>query len=281
MANPMHADTDETTGARWYIHPRTGERFVSVTTVLSNIAKYGLPDWAAKLTADAAYRYLPRLNDSLNVDPCNCTGEDACGICRVCIRDWLARRHYDERDKAASLGSRLHEAAEHHALFGSGGHVDDEVQPFLTQYLRWVEAWKPSYVATEMTVISRKWGYAGTLDGIAVYEEANLPERFKDLAGLNVVDDIKTGKSLDIPKGWQIVAYANADSVLLPDGSEEPMPPIGGGIVLHIRPELVQVRRVELSPANLQYFIHLLRVTEGLGAGLNSVLSRPFTLKEK
>lgn len=280
MANPLHAETNESTGARWYIHPRTGERFVSVTTVLSNVAKYGLPAWSAKLTADATYAHLSRVNASVLHDPCNSAGDNACGVCRACVRDWLANQHIETRDHAASLGTRLHEAAEHHTLFGPGGHVDEEVQPFTSQYLRWTDAWKPSFTASEMTVISRKWGYAGTLDWIATFEEANLPKDFQPLAGLNIVGDNKTSKTVDICKGWQVVAYANADTVLLPDGSEEPMPEIGGGLILHIRPDLLQVRRVHVTPANLQYFIHLLRVTEGLNAGLNSVLSRPFTLKE-
>jgi len=40
------------------------------------------------------------------------------------------------------------------------------------------------------------------------------------------------------------------------------------------------MREVHLTAENFQYFIHLLRVVEGLSAGLNTVLSRPVTLKE-
>jgi hypothetical protein len=281
VSAPVNAVTDTETGSRWYVHPITGERFISVTTVLSNVAKYGLPDWSAGLTADAAFQHLPRLNASVLHDPCNATGDDACGLCRACVRVWLANRHNDVRDTAASLGTRLHEAAEHHTLFGPGGSVDAEVQPFADRYLQWVEQWKPAFSASEMTVISRKWGYAGTLDWIATFEEANLPDKFKDLAGLNVLGDNLTGKSIAIQKGWQVCAYTHADAVLLPDGSEEPLPEIGGGLVLHIRPERpAQVRRVDISTKTHQNFIHLLRAVEGLNAGLNSVLSRPFSLKE-
>lgn len=280
MGEPANAVTDTLTGGRWYVHPVTGERFISVTTVLGHVGKYGLPGWAAKLTADAAYRFLPRVNNSVLNNPCNAIGDDACGVCAACVRDWLADRHNAERDHAASIGTRLHAAAEHHILFGPGGSVDEEVKPYLDQYLRWVDAWKPEFVASEMTIISRKWGYAGTLDWIGRFQAANLPQGFESLAGLNIVGDNKTGKHVDILKGWQVIAYANADAVLLPDGTEEPVPEIGGGLIVHIRPELLQVREVDMSDRNFDHFIHLLRVAEGLGAGLNSVLSRPFTLKE-
>lgn len=281
MSGPKFADTDETTGARWYVHPRTGERFISVTTVLGYVAKFGLPKWAAKLTAEAAFRYVNEISRALLHDPCQSTGDDACGLCRPCLIGWLSNRHNDERDRAASIGTRLHEAAEARVLFGPGATVDEEIQPLLDHYVRWLEAWKPEFVATEMTVISRKYGYAGTLDKIVRLSQVDLlPPSFQPLAGLNLVGDTKTGKHIDIINGWQVNAYAHADAVLLPDGSEEPMPSIGGGLIVHVRPDKLQVRRVEVNQATFARFIHLLRVADGLTAGLNTVLSRPFTLKE-
>jgi hypothetical protein len=164
-------------------------------------------------------------------------------------------------------------------LFGEGMHIDDDVRPFVEQYRRWRDTYRPEFLATEMTVISRKWGYAGTLD--AITRIASMPPKLKHLNGLPTCNDLKTSKSVDICKGWQVVAYANADAVLLPDGTEEPMPEIKGGLIVHIRPDKVQMREVYLTDANFQSFIHMLRVVEGLSAGLNTVLSRPVTLKEK
>jgi hypothetical protein len=278
VSNPLHAETDQASGSRWYIHPTTGERFISVTTVLGNIARFGLNDWAAKLSAEAAFEWLPWLTCCADVPSCNIKGDDACGNCRACAIGYLANRHNEVRDAAGDLGSKLHDAAEQDALFGQGARVDSDVLPFLSQYERWRDAWKPTFHATEMTVISRKWGYAGTLDWIAQF--ADLPKKFAHLNGLPVLGDTKTGKHVDIPKGWQVVAYAKADAVLLPDGSEVPMPAVFGGLLLHIRPDRVQVREVHLTDANHGYFVHMLRVVEGLGLGLNSAMSRPYTLKE-
>ncbi len=280
MSAPANSETNEA-GARWYVHPLTGERFISVTTVLSHIAKFGLTDWAARLSADAAFHRLPWLRRCAQVATCNATGDDACGNCRTCATTWLANRHNEERDTAAERGIRLHDAAEQHALFGPGAHVDDDVRPYVEQYLRWREAYQPVDLAAEMTVISRKWGYAGTLDALVRFDDpGRLPKSMRHLAGVPVCADYKTSKHVDIPKGWQVVAYAAADTVLLPDGSEQPMPEIKGGLIVHIWPNKVQSREVYLTDANHAHFVHMLRVAEALGAGLNTVLSKPHTLKE-
>lgn len=278
--NPPTSETDEVTGNRWYIHPKTGERFISVTTVLSHINKFGLVDWSARLAAEAAFDRLPWLNRASRVAPCNATKtSDACGNCRPCVSYWLAGRHNQVRDDAADKGSRVHEAAEQIALFGSGAHVDADIRPYVDQYMRWRNVYRPVYEATELTVISRKWGYAGTLDGILRFpDDSPLPKQLKHLAGVPVLKDTKTGKHLDKPNGWQVNAYAKADAVLLPDGEELPMPEVGGGLILHVRPDRVQMREVHINDANHARFVHMLHVVEGLLEPLGTVMSRPVNL---
>lgn len=282
-AGPANAETDDATGHRWYIHPRTGERFISVTTVLSHISKFGLPAWSARLSAEAAFDRLPWLIRASRTPACNATKtSDACGNCRDCVTYWLADRHNQVRDDAADRGRRIHEAAEQLELFGEGAHVDDDIAPYVQQYRRWRTLYRPEFLATEMTVISRKWGYAGTLDGILRFpEDSPLPKSLKHLAGLPLCDDIKSGRHVDKPNGWQVTAYKMADAVLLPDGDELPMPEIRGGLILHVRPERVQMREVHTTDENFAYFVHMCRVVEGLGASLNSVLSRPVTMPKE
>jgi hypothetical protein len=280
---PANAETDPITGSRWYIHPVTGERFISVTTVLGYISKFGLPTWSGRLAAESAFDRLPWLIRCSRNAPCNSskTG-DACGQCRDCAVLWLSTRHEQVRDDAGDRGRRIHAAAEQLELFGEGFHVDDDIAPYVAQYRRWRSLYRPRFEAAEMTVISRKWGYAGTLDGILRFPaNSPLPKSLKHLAGLPVVDDIKSGKHLAHPEGWQVNAYAAADVVLLPDGSELPMPDIEGGLILHVRPDKVQMREVHLNPENHANFVHMLRAVEGLIAPLGTVLSRPVNLPKE
>ena len=54
MSGPKAADT-KTDGSRTYIYPPTGEKFPSVTTILSGTdGKRYLIDWSAKLAAERA-----------------------------------------------------------------------------------------------------------------------------------------------------------------------------------------------------------------------------------
>lgn len=280
LAKPQPANAELVDGDRWYVHPITGERFISVTTVLGDVAKFGLPRWAAGLSARAAFDQLDWLNRAALMDACNSTQtDDACGDCPACVIAWLSTRHDEVRDDAAELGRKLHDAAEEHALWGPGAHLDEQVRPFFEHWLRWREAWRVDFEATEMTVISRKWGYAGTLDAAVRLTHADLlPKPFRHLTGLLLCVDYKTGKHIDIPKGWQVTAYSRADAVLLKDGTELPMPEFRGGLLVHIRPDRLQVREVHTSDRVFASFIHVLRMAEALDAGLNSVLSRPYTL---
>jgi hypothetical protein len=56
---------------------------------------------------------------------------------------------------------------------------------------------------------------------------------------------------------------------------------VDGGLILHIRPDKVQMREVYVTDANHAAFVHELRVAEALGAGLNTVLSRPINLPKE
>jgi hypothetical protein len=279
---PVNAETDKATGSRWYVHPITGERFISVTTVLGYISKFGLPGWAGRLAAEAAFDRLPWLVRCSRNKPCNSskTG-DACGNCPECAVLWLSLRHEQVRDDAGDVGRRVHKAAEQMTVFGPGAHVDEDIRPLVEKLVQWRRLYRPEYESAEVTVISRKWGYAGTLDDILRFPaDSPLPKSLQHLKGLALVDDLKTGKHLDKPNGWQVNAYARADAVLLDDGTELPMPQIDGGLIVHIRPDKVQMREVHLSDVNHQRFVHMLRVVEGLIEPLGTVLSRPATMPQ-
>ena len=74
--------------------------------------------------------------------------------------------------------------------------------------------------------------YAGTLDAILRFtDDSDLPKPMRHLKNLNILDDYKTGKYVGAPNSWQLNAYRFAEAVLLPDGTEEPMPPIEAGLI--------------------------------------------------
>lgn len=278
MSTPVFAD--DSGEQRWYVHPITGERWPSVTSILSCISKSFLIDWAAGLAADAAIARADDLADA--GDPCNATGEDACGRCRACLRDWIAGRHIAVRDEAGDRGSRFHEAAEHLVLFGEGGAVDKDVKPYFDAYCAWADRIQPKMIASEATVFSRKWGYAGTLDAVMhIPADAPLPRALQHLAGKRLVVDYKTGKNVDRSAAWQMAAYRHAEAELMPDGTEKPLPPVDGGLILHVRPDGVAMREAFVGAKTFNQFVYALRIAEAMTAPLGGFLSRPARLHQK
>lgn len=284
MSEPFFADTDNH-GSRYYVL-NSGERFISVTTVLSYIAKNYLTDWAAGLAADAALDNAERVFTAADTPSCNTKGIDACGLCRDCVRAWLANRHNDVRDAAGDRGTKLHEAAEHREIHGPGGTVDDDAKPFFDAYVQWADRAKPTILAAEMTVVSRKWGMAGTLDNLMQFgDDSELPKALEHLRHKVLLVDKKTSKSIDFSHGWQVNGYSLCETAVMPDGSEisvtEKYGEIHSGLILHIRPEGVKLREAFINPLNQAKFIHTLRMAEGATAPLGAVLSRPASLKKE
>lgn len=280
MAEPFFADTDPS-GSRYYVL-NSGERFISVTTVLSYIAKPYLIPWAAGLTADAALDNAERVFAAADTPPCNTKGDDACGLCRACIRDWLANRHEAVRDAAGERGTKLHAAAEHRELHGPGGTVDDDAAPYFEAYVNWADRAKPTVLATEMTVVSRKWGMAGTLDNLMAFgDDSVLPKALEHLRHKVLLVDKKTSKSVDFTQAWQVNGYSLCETAVMPDGSEIDTPAVDSGLILHIRPESeggVKMREAHINTLNQAAFIHTLRMAERVTAPLGDVLSRPAKL---
>jgi hypothetical protein len=257
--HPVNSQTNEKTGERWYVHPITGERFVSVTTALKVIAKEALIHWSGKVVAEEAMERLPILVKASRIRPCGETRneERRCGVCRDCAIADLRGKPATIKNEAADLGRRVHAAAERYTLTGDLDPADDDIAPFVAQYLAWRAQFKPTYEASEMTVINREYGYAGTLDGIT--RQAWLPPKHKDLIGLPMVGDIKSGKGVYSEAQLQMVAYKNAEAVLLPDGTEKPMPhTCDTAYVLHLRPDFYQVHPVPVPDAAFGSFLSAL-----------------------
>ncbi|VXB33939.1 hypothetical protein [Nocardioides sp. AX2bis] len=144
---------------------------ISVTNAQSVIAKPALVPAAAKSTAAAAWDLLPAMVATSRQSPEGpCARRrvaDRCGICRFCLTAQIKAAHKNEWEKAADLGTRVHAHA-HAEVLGGALPYDEEVAPFVAQHVAFLEAWRIDLdrhvEAAELTVVSRKHGYAGTGD---------------------------------------------------------------------------------------------------------------------
>lgn len=226
MTDPKYAEQIPGKG-RWYTHPVTGEMWPSVTNVLDTaVSKPALVPWAAKAVAEKAVNEMPRLVASTMVHVCKPKRvADECGKCRDCLTKELKREPNFVKDMAADLGTRIHAWADAKVLGKPIPH-DPEVAPYGKQLLRFFHEHgidiDTDVEATEATVVNRKVGYAGTGD---------LWVRLKTGASRKrlVLIDYKssaTRQALSVypEQGMQLAALANAETVLLDDGTEVDAP---------------------------------------------------------
>lgn len=178
-------------------------RLWSVTTLIGVLDKPALVPWAAIKTAEAAVDQADAWQSRLEHE-----GRDA-------AIDFLKQARFrgkrGERS-ATELGTAVHKACEHAAIYGRfrpEDTSDQELVPFLRQFRQFLRDFQPEYIAAECTVFSPTYGYAGTADA------------FLEIDGTKFIADIKTSRESNDargnPKGpypevaLQLAAYRHAE----------------------------------------------------------------------
>lgn len=288
MTGPANSTTSEE-GSRWYIHPVTQERFVSVTTALQAISKAALIPWAANLAAQAAMAELPRLVAATITAPCGKHAtDDRCGNCHYCVQRWVAHRHYAESQRGRERGSAIHKVQEWWATHGDHIGSEPEYEPWVKAFRRFTDTYRPEVFLTETTVLNREHTYAGTLDlGIGIKagtsrESEELCSRF-NLDMVRLLVDTKTTRKTEarfFPE-WalQLAGYRHAEKVMLPDGEEHPIPDVDGTAILLLRADgeftLRPVVADEMSFAAFLCALNLYRWLVDMGDAATQVRSFP------
>lgn len=218
-------------------------KYRSVTAILSGgVPKPALTRWAARRVAETAARE----SDWLDL-----AEDDAI--------QYLKEAPWRDASDAADLGSMVHSYVEA-ANLGHDMQWPDAVAGHMALFDRWVRDAGVEWEAAEMTVYNRACGYAGTLDGICVID------------GARYILDVKTGKGVYPEVALQLAAYANAEFCVPqrdhpgarqvtprygarwyewhgPPEDEHQIPEVAGGLVLHLRPDALNVIPVDIGDA--------------------------------
>lgn len=231
-------------------------RLWSVTTLLGEgIPKPALLGWAVKVTAEWAVD---------NIDAVTATARSD----RAAAVDMLKRCRFRESSAAAARGSDVHRVAESYAL-GQPVDTPAEIEPYVKQYLRFLDEHEPQFEAAECAVFNLTYHYAGTLDAIAV------------VGGRRCVLDLKTtakraGEGARPPYpdvALQLAAYAHAEVVGIDPLREttysgrryyvydetlttHPMPEVDGALALVISPYDYQLVPVRIDDEVWQAFLY-------------------------
>jgi hypothetical protein len=215
------------------VYTWAGRAYPSVTAVLAGgVPKPALPRWAATTAAHYAITHRDRL----------ATLPARAAIAEASSAPWA------QAAAAAHLGDQVHAAVAAHATGRPRPPLPPEAAPFLAAFDAFVAEQRPGWLASEQTVYSCRYGYAGTLDAIAT------------LHGRVVLLDAKTGRGVYPEVALQLAAYAHADFAAHPDNTQTPLPAIQAGAVLHLRPHGYQLLAVPIGRAVLEAFLAALAV---------------------
>lgn len=224
MTNPKYArDTER---GRYYSDPTGGPDLVSVTNVIDTAVNksMALVPWGVKVTVEHVLDNVLDIARRVLTDRTGLTKE-------------IKALHREAKERAADLGDRVHSAAEARVL-GAPIPDDPEVAPYVAQLDAWLASWNVDLnehiEATEITCLHRRLGYAGTAD-LMIWLPTG-PARRLELWLIDYKSSAtRSAKSVYPENTLQLAALRYCESVLLPDDTEEPMPPIERTGVLNLR----------------------------------------------
>ncbi|MFD0078187.1 hypothetical protein ACFVIY_37800 [Streptomyces sp. NPDC127166] len=240
MTDPKWAVATER--GRYYRDPAGGPDLISVTNVLgTGVNKsYALVPWGAGLVADTVIADPIVTARRARTEP-------------TALRRELAAVPRQSSERASNLGTRVHNRAQAQVL-GVPYPADPEVEPYAQQLARWFRLWHvdlaEDVVATETTVLHRRYGYAGTGD-LWVWLRTGVMRRRQ----LWLVDYKTSAKkpadTVYDEQPLQLTALRRAPEWLLPDDTTERAPRVHRTALLNLRPR--SHRFIEVPSGSTQF----------------------------
>lgn len=237
-------------GSRFYVDPETAVKHPGVTSVVGMLPKPFLVHWAARMTAEAAVSNLPAVAAIAERDEAGAV-------------DYLRNSHARYTKLRAKVGSDAHDMFERMIRLEEIGRVHPDLEPYRLGFAEFLTVVRPELVRAEDVCWSDTHGYAGSFDAIlrVRLDDEGRADPVNGTPHLLMVD-WKTSKASYPDVALQLSAYANADRIVAPDGTSEPMPKVDGAAVFHITPDGWVLKPVRIDDEIFGIFLTLRRVFE-------------------
>jgi hypothetical protein len=255
--------TVQRSGSRFYFNEAFPDiKYPGVTSVVGMLPKPFLAYWQAKMVAELAVDSLDFIQQMAERD------RDGA----VQYLKGAATRYTKTR---ARVGSEAHDLFERLIRGERVGRVHPDMVPYQRHFGEFLDAVQPELVRAEDVAWSDTHEYAGSFDGILrlKLDENGKPDPLGETA--LVMADWKTSKATYPDVALQMAAYAHADKIVAPDGSEEPMPAFDGAVVLHITDTQAAFKPVRIDQDVYDHFLYLRRTFEWVNKTSKTVLGDP------
>jgi hypothetical protein len=235
-SGPKNAVTDPETGLRYYIWK--GQRYPSVSSLRRMAGlSFTLHQWTLSKVIDRAVSEHDVLERILS-RPKRPRERVRDKNVALEARRWLRSAATEERDAAAELGTAVHTAV----MSRQHPHnVDEDVRPYLYQYLSWLSDSGAEIIAVEKQVFNLAVGYAGSFDLLVRFPRGDI-----------YVIDVKTSRGTYTDHALQIVGYSMAEFVGEDDVIDGPLTKLlasaNGMALLHLTPEGWTFQRIKVTP---------------------------------
>lgn len=189
-----------------YYKDGNGQRIPGVTTIIGGgVPKPALINWAANATAEYAVDKWDELTE----------------LAPSARLKTLQGARYETTDKAKKRGTEIHKYGERLVAGQEVGNIPDELRGHCEAYVDFLNAFDVEPVLIEATVVSYKYGFAGTLDLVAWVTNPETGER-----ELWLLDLKSNEKGIFAETALQLAAYRLAEFYVDADGNEQPMMPV-------------------------------------------------------
>lgn len=222
-----------TANGRYYYRPNHPEQVPSATNILQQKNKRGIPGWYARTAAEYAVGNWDMLKDLPDAE-----------------KTQLIRYSPNQPKEASKVGDLVHDWIDR--MVKGESLPSDEINSAsitarntLKSFHAAVAYYEMTFNASEFTVWSDKYGYAGTAD-----LDANV-------YGMRTLIDTKTGNNVYWETGMQLAALAKADFILDEKGNEHSIPQFDKYAVLHLRPTFFELIPVDNIDACFDGFLGL------------------------
>lgn len=174
--------------AHYYRDVNEDKFYVGATTILNVLSKPHLIPWAAKTAAQRIEDYLIANAVGRPLIPSE--------ICELVQEG--KEEHNVQKEKAAELGTRVHDAIDE-IIRGNKPKLKEDEKSGVNAFLDWQKKTDLKIVLPDTKVLSKQYKYGGSLDALG-----------KDKQGRYVVVDFKTSNYFSEEYAYQVSAYHQA-----------------------------------------------------------------------